>query len=44
MNELESLGVPKIETDEVREGGLLKQGAFGRIYDAKGFFFGLLEF
>lgn len=35
MNELESLGVPKIETDEVRVGGLLKQGAFGRIYDAK---------
>ena len=36
MNELESLGVPKIDTDDVRVGRLLKQGAFGRIYDAKG--------
>jgi len=35
MNELESLGVPKIDTDDVRVGRLLKQGAFGRIYDAK---------
>ena len=39
MEELVTLGLPQIETDEVRVGGLLKFGAFGKIYNANGVLF-----
>ena len=36
MDELVTLGLPQIETAEVRVERLLKFGAFGRIYNAHG--------